>query len=143
MRGFVTFAICFALLAQVWYDQNIFFRRYGLQDLYATFLNLVLLFTVLFYVYPLKFMFTVTVSEVAGIVPPGNVETMLEPWQAPGMLIVFGAGYLAVSLVSMLLHLHAWSLRNKLDLNDFERSIRALPSVQLRCTCWRLRSPSQ
>jgi len=30
-RGFVTFAICFALLAQVWYDQNIFFRRYGLQ----------------------------------------------------------------------------------------------------------------
>ena len=55
MKGFPAFAICFAMLAQVWYEHSLFFRRYGLQDPYSVFLNCALLFVVLFYVYPLSF----------------------------------------------------------------------------------------
>src|ERR1700753_1400785 len=55
MRGFVPFAICFALLLQVWHEQYLFFRRYNLQDSLTLMLNAILLFVVLFYVYPLKF----------------------------------------------------------------------------------------
>jgi uncharacterized membrane protein len=57
VRGFPSFACCFALLFWIWHEHNMFFRRYGLQDAWTVFLNGLLLFVVLFYVYPLKFMF--------------------------------------------------------------------------------------
>src|SRR3954465_13286828 len=53
MRGFFAFAICFSLLLTVWFEQYKFFRRYGLKDNITMHLNTVLLFFVLFYVYPL------------------------------------------------------------------------------------------
>jgi uncharacterized membrane protein len=62
MKGFVAFAICFATLVQVWYYHYIFSRRYGLQTIYTIVLNATLLFVVLFYVYPLKFLFTLVVG---------------------------------------------------------------------------------
>ena len=52
MRGFGAFAISFTLLFIVWYNQYKFFRRYGLQDNTTMLLNGVLLFVVIFYVYP-------------------------------------------------------------------------------------------
>src|SRR6185503_14805272 len=66
MRGFGAFAICFTLLVVVWFNQYKFFRRYGLQDTKTVILNLVLLFVVLFYVYPLKFVFTFLVNRFTG-----------------------------------------------------------------------------
>src|SRR4029453_10275476 len=62
IAGFVPFAASFALLTWIWYEPNIFFRRYGLQDPWTTTLNAVLLFVVVFYVYPLKFLFTAAFS---------------------------------------------------------------------------------
>ncbi len=58
MRGFFAFGVSFVLLMMIWYEQNIFFRRYGLDDFTTTVLNCTLIFLVLFYVYPLKFLFT-------------------------------------------------------------------------------------
>src|SRR4028119_2330965 len=58
MRGFFAFAISGGLLYSVWCDHYRFFRRYGLQDNLTMHLSSVLLFVVLFYVYPLKFLFT-------------------------------------------------------------------------------------
>jgi len=66
MKGFIAFAICFALLVQVWYYHYIFARRYGLQTTYTVVLNAMLLFVVLFYVYPLKFLFTYVVGAFSG-----------------------------------------------------------------------------
>ena len=66
INGFVPFGCCFALLVWIWYEHNLFFRRYGLQDNYTVVLNGMLLFVVLFYVYPLKFMFD---SLFARVVP--------------------------------------------------------------------------
>lgn len=66
MRGFLPFAISFAMLYQIWYVQFLWFRRYGLEDTMTVLLNGLLLFVVLFYVYPLKFLFTYLVSMVTG-----------------------------------------------------------------------------
>src|SRR5260221_2727541 len=66
MRGFGAFAISFTLLFMVWFNQYKFFRRYGLQDNLTVFLNAILLFVVLFYVYPLKFLFTLLISLFTG-----------------------------------------------------------------------------
>src|SRR3954447_6873686 len=63
MRGFLPFAISFALLMQVWHEQNRYFRRYNLQDSTSTILNWILLFVVLFYVYPLKFLWSLLITN--------------------------------------------------------------------------------
>src|SRR5260370_31595856 len=81
IRGFGAFAISFTLLFIVWYNQYKFFRRYGLHDNLTVCLNAVLLFVVLFYVYPLKFLFTFLISLSTGghgqVRLPGGVEGMM------------------------------------------------------------------
>jgi hypothetical protein len=57
LHGLPVLALTFASIATIWHSQYVFFRRYGLNDNLTIILNLVLLFVVLFYVYPLKFLF--------------------------------------------------------------------------------------
>jgi uncharacterized membrane protein len=141
MSGFGAFAISFGLLFLVWYNQHKFFRRYGLQDTTTICLNAVLLFLVLFYVYPLKFLFTFLVSKFTGghgevRLPNGNVEAMLEnDGQMATLMLIFGIGYLAIFLVFVLLHLHAYRRREQLELNTFERfdTISSIQESGLNC----------
>jgi hypothetical protein len=125
MRGFIPFAICFALLMQVWHEQYIFFRRYNLQDNTTIALNAVLLFVVLFYVYPLKFLFTLLVNEWTGAgtrvhLAGGAVEQMIEGGQISTLMAIFSGGYLAVSCVFLLLFWRALAKRSELELNNLE-----------------------
>lgn len=55
--AFLPFGITFLLLMLIWYEHFVFFRRYGVHDAGTVWLNGLLLFVVLFYVYPLKFLF--------------------------------------------------------------------------------------
>ena len=64
MRAFPSFAITFLLLITVWRTHYNFFRRYGLHDPRTVRLNTVLLFVILFYVYPLKFLFTIAIDSL-------------------------------------------------------------------------------
>src|SRR5436309_694365 len=66
MQGFLAFLLTFAVLVLVWFQHYRFFRRYGLQDTPTVVLNAALLFVVLFYVYPLKFLYTWLVSRILG-----------------------------------------------------------------------------
>ena len=66
MRGFPAFAVCFTLLIVIWREHYVFFRRYGLQDATTLWLNAALLFVMLFYVYPLKFVFTLVLAPLTG-----------------------------------------------------------------------------
>ena len=54
LRGFLPFALTFALISWIWYLHYAFFRQFGLSDRLTIVLNGVLLFVVLFFVYPLK-----------------------------------------------------------------------------------------
>ena len=117
LRGFFAFAVCFAILFWVWFDHYRFFRRYGLADGYTTALTGVLLFIVLFYVYPMKFLFTMLFDQLLGDAPAG----VIEPGQVPLLMLVYGAGFIAVQLVFILLYLRAWRLADDLELTDYER----------------------
>jgi hypothetical protein len=126
LHGFVPFAACFAMLFQIWYGQFLWFRRYGLQDAATVALNGVLLFVVLFYVYPLKFLFTYLVNIWTGghgmaRLPSGRMEPMLGPLDGYWMMIVYDAGFIAVFGVFILLYLHAWRSREDLELSGDER----------------------
>ncbi len=124
MRGFIAFAICFGLLALIWYYHYVFFRRYGLQDSYTILLNTLLLFVVLFYVYPLKFVFTLIVNQMLGDttvqLPNGTIEPMIEPNQDTLLFVIYGVGYIAIFLVFALMYYHAYRQRERLELNEFE-----------------------
>src|SRR3954454_20323634 len=94
MRGFVPFGICFFLLMQVWHEQYRYFRRYNLQDSTSTVLNAILLFVVLFYVYPLKFLWTLLVTvwthgEMQVHLPGGAVENIIEDIQMPQLMAIY------------------------------------------------------
>lgn len=126
LRGFGAFAISFTLLFIVWFNQYKFFRRYGLQDALTVCLNGALLFVVLFYVYPLKLLFSYLISGLTGghgevRLPNGNAELMVEPGQMPTLMVVFGIGYILVFAVFVLLHLHAYRKRSELELNELEQ----------------------
>jgi uncharacterized membrane protein len=128
MRGFFAFAISFLLLYQVWYDHYKFFRRYGLDDGLTMHLSTVLLFVVLFYIYPLKFLFTALADQLLGFntkvgSSTGDVIETIEPGQWPLLLLIFGAGFVVVQLVFALLYWRAYALRATLNLNEYEASI--------------------
>lgn len=125
MRGFFAFAASFALLYLVWHHHYRFYRRYGLEDTLTTVLNGVLLFVVLFFVYPLKFVFNLMFDQVLGVspwvaMPDGSRVPVLTREQGPTMMLVFGLGYAAVFLVFALLYHHAYRRRETLELTDLE-----------------------
>ena len=129
MQGFFAFAICFWLLLAVWFEHYKFFRRYGLDgDAFTARLSAVLLFIVLFYVYPLKFLFTWIVNQsldLNTLIRPSTaaVVEQIEPGQLPLLMVIYGAGFVAVQLVFFLLYLRAYVLRGALELDAHETSI--------------------
>lgn len=116
MRGFVPFAVCFAQLVMIWRAHYIFSRRYGLEDGYTVLLNVTLLFVVLFYVYPLKFVFTMLFLEVTGTALPGALDMA----QASVVMRIYAAGFASVFLLFLLMYAHAYRLRHALELSPVE-----------------------
>jgi uncharacterized membrane protein len=125
MRGFLAFAITFFMLFHVWHTQYRFFRRYGLADNFTVWVTGFLLFVVLFYVYPLKFLWTFMVNYVLGFgttveTAAGRVEPVVRAGQMPLMLFVYGLGFAAVFGIFALLYWHAYRKRRALGLNELE-----------------------
>jgi uncharacterized membrane protein len=125
MRGFLAFAITFGMLFHVWLVQYKFFRRYGLTDNFTIWMTALLLFVVLFYVYPLKFVWTLMVNGLLGFdttvqAAGGRAEPVLRREQVPTMLMVYGLGFAAVFAIFSLMYLHAYRKRGLLELNELE-----------------------
>jgi uncharacterized membrane protein len=119
MRGFFAFAICFAVLVSIWHEHFTFFRRYGLEDGRIIWLNAALLFVVLFYVYPLKFLFTLVVNQVLFRLPaPEGSATSAA--QAKNLFVVYGTGVIAVFVMLALLYGYALRRREELRLDRVE-----------------------
>jgi uncharacterized membrane protein len=128
MRGFFAFAISGTLLYSVWFDHYRFFRRYGLQDKLTIQLSTVLLFVVLFYVYPLKFLFTALMDQLLGFSTQvgsstGDVVQEIEPAQWPLLIALFSVGFVVVQLVFFLLYWRAYTFRGVLELDANEASV--------------------
>ena len=123
MRGFFPFAVCFTALVMIWREHYVFFRRYGLQDDATIWLNAALLFLVLFYVYPLKFLFTLVFVEVLGTAAPprgGRALPMIDVPQIPWLFVIYGAGLIAIYGLLALLYVRALRLRDRLELTPLE-----------------------
>jgi len=118
MREFFAFGICFALLFQVWWRHFNFFRRYGLEDAATIVLTGVLLFVVLFYVYPLKFVFKLVMDQLMGFPSPAaGGEPVITASQTPRLMQIYSGGVVAVFTVFALLYGNAYRKRDLLGLD--------------------------
>src|SRR5262245_45292580 len=105
--GFLAFGLSFLALALIWSSHHAYFRRYQLADRTTIALNSMLLFVVLFYVYPLKFMTVTLFDVVLGLHPERRNEMFRSENDVGRMFIVYGLGFFAVFAVFSLLYRHA------------------------------------
>ncbi len=125
VAGFIPFASSFVIFSTIWYLHYIYFRRYGLEDGVTIVLNFILVFVVLFYVYPLKFLFTLFSRLERNALPVvhlpgGQVRRIIEPQQFGSLFTLYGLGLASIFLVFTLFYLHAYRSRERLNLNPLE-----------------------
>ena len=113
--GVVPLALTFSFLFATWYAQHRFFRIYGLEDTKTTLLTGLLLFMVVFYVYPLQFVANWMWTSIAGL----KVYT-LERAHRPILWSAYGLGLAGLMLVIAALYDHAYRKRAELGLTELE-----------------------
>jgi len=101
MKGTISFAICFTVLFHIWNLQNIFFRRFALKDNFTLVLNAILLFFVLIYAYPLKFLSVLIFADQE------SKHLMIRTDQVRELMLVYGAGFLVIHLLFYLMYRNA------------------------------------
>ena len=125
MQGFFAFAASFAILLWIWHVHYMYFRRYGLENAFTKTINAFLLFVVLFYVYPLKFVFSNVMHFLSGganevTLASGQVVPIVGLGDMSTMMVVYGMGFIAVFFLYSLLYWHAGRKREELRLSELE-----------------------
>ena len=135
MKGTVSFAACFATLFKIWNQQNLFFRRYGLNDNLTVTLNGILLFVVLIYAYPLKFLFGLVFFDNSYMLN-GHPREMINSVQVPTLMLIYGAGFTTINLLFYLMYANAkkWAAALKLTaIEIYETTTITRINVMLTC----------
>jgi uncharacterized membrane protein len=118
LQGIPSFACCFALLVWIWSEHDRFFERYGVQDGRTTLINSALLFVVLLYIYPLKFMFDSFMMQFGLVASPDLKRMTLEELARASAIYGFGF-FVLMSLFALLYH-NAWRQRDVLELDRID-----------------------
>ena len=125
MWGFVGFGVTFTMLVFIWLTNFKFHRRYGLEDGVTIFLNSLFIFLVLFFIYPLKFLAQVLINW--GILNRGfGIDFNIGfsgGFEYYDIFIIYGLGGFAIWFVIILMYLHAYNMREILDLDNNELEI--------------------
>lgn len=127
LADLIPFAVCVTLLMVIWYQHYIFFARYGLKDANTVAIITILLLLVLFYVYPLKFLFQILV-KLFFYVFSGNQEEIKQIFEqvipfdeTPQLMVIYGVGAGMIFLVMAWLYVNSYRRRSVLELNEIER----------------------
>src|ERR1043165_3710806 len=95
VRGFPAFVICFALFMTFWNAHYLFHRRYGMEDVPTRIYTMAIIVLVLFFVYPLKFLFTMVTVNMFGLAMHDSPQLQtLEQLQI--LYTVYGLGFAGV-----------------------------------------------
>jgi len=113
LKGTASFAVCFALLFLIWNNQNLFFRYFGLKDAWTATLNGALLFVVLVYVYPLKFLFNL-VFLGNQYHENGVAKAMIVDHDVPTLFLIYGLGYMVINFLFYLMY--RWAIKHSAEL---------------------------
>ena len=105
------FGICFGITMMIWYQQNIFFRRFGMHDMTTIILNGMLLFSVLVYMFPLKFLIGGAFTK------DFHIQTQQ---QAVNIFVLYSVGFACFNSLFALMYLNAYAKRERLELSKAE-----------------------
>jgi len=134
MYNFVGFIACSLLLLGLWSNHSNFFLNYGMQDRKTKILNFIFLFVLLFYIYPLKYLFShlsnlvwVNVigekglkNEAFVIAYNKAVEAQLTVANWQDLMLRFGLGLLLIYVILGIMHINALRKKEELELNEQE-----------------------
>lgn len=134
MYSFIGFIFCIMLLLGLWNNHNSFFLHYGLQDKITKTLNFLFLFVLLFYVYPLKYLFSYLGTSIYARIMLslgdnsealrlviGDLEgASMDSAQWKDLMIRFGLGLFFMYLFLFLMHLNALKRKVVLELSSRE-----------------------
>jgi hypothetical protein len=131
LRDTPAFAACFGQIALIWYAHVTWSRRYGLDDTGSIALSLVLVFLLLVYIYPLKYMFGSLFSWISGgrlspEVHLGSIENLR------AMFVIYAIVFGTMAIVFGLLYRRAWMQREVLGLSLEER-VRTVQQIVTWC----------
>lgn len=87
LSSFVSFAISFFALIWIWIIHNNFFRRIKTIDNWILAMNMILLFVILFFVYPLKFLTNLSFGK--GIIKSADDLSLLFQLYGLGFVLIF------------------------------------------------------
>ncbi len=109
-------ALSFAALFYVWYIHTTLWRRYPLHDRLSLWLNGALLFFIVFFVHPLKFMAMTLLS----LITSQAIASLWTPGEMRHLFILFAIGWIIVFGLVALLHYRAHVTRESLRLTPVE-----------------------
>ena len=121
-RDAISLGACFAILLTIWRTHHVFFRRYDLQDGKTLTLNAILLFLILVYIYPLKFMTNFVVDFFTGGFEGQDVTAILTISEVSWLYVIYGGFFASVYGVFALLYAHALSRADEIGLSARERA---------------------
>ncbi len=118
----IAFAVTMIPLLIIWQQHRMFFRRYGLDDSTILKWNTVLLFIVLIFIFPLKFLSLFLIRFLGMIFWRAEdvFTTMIKGSQVPLLMIYYGVGVLGILFVLSRFYKHALRKKEELELNNFE-----------------------
>lgn len=123
LLGFVPFTLSFGTLIALWSVHRAFFRRFPLGDRTTVALNSCLLFVVLFYVYPLKFLARGLATMIfgRGFGAGGSAEGIQSLAELAKLFAWYAGGFAAIFLFVALLYRHGARYAPALGYSDARR----------------------
>jgi uncharacterized membrane protein len=107
-----------------WFLQQKFFRNYGINNNTIVFLNLTLLAIILFYAFPLKYLFSLLLSWIFGKNYLAHEEGATVPFLTlenfNELIIFFSIGYAVIWLLFYLMYRQAHLQKKQLNLSQVE-----------------------
>lgn len=126
-REAIAVAMCFALVLLIWSKHHAFHRRYGLDDGRTIFLNSIVLFLIMIFAYPLKYLALFMINLFTGYFETMEAVNTVMPLERVDLfIVVYALGYAAVFGVFALLYAHALKRADDLKLTEAERIITRL-----------------
>ena len=118
----IAFAITIIPLFIIWQQHRLFFRRYGLDDGTILKWNTVLLFIVLIFIFPLKFLslFLIRFLSYVFFGTENVFETMIAGMQVPWLMVYYGIGLIGILFVFSRFYNHALRKEDFLKLSSYE-----------------------
>jgi uncharacterized membrane protein len=122
VQGIPAFGLSCALLFLFWHGHWNWSRRYGLEDFASMVLSFILVFVMLCYIYPMKYITSLFVAWVTNRRLAVNAE-IGSAEELFGIFTIYSIGFVALCVAILLLYLRAWAKRNDLQLDAVEKHV--------------------